>query len=118
MKITYDDLKKLFSFDTEQKYCFEIDFCVLNDPVYNHSWMGKMPNEKKKEQDLYWFGLVADGSQAYDYDSFEKMCLAPVFNGKCLKELLHEIDIFSINGCDPGEMIHLYLSSMDKPSIL
>ena len=107
--ISYSDLTKLFSFNLEGKHCIEIAFSVKGYPKYQSCWMGKMPDEACKEKDLYWYGLVSDGSEAYDYDSFTDFSCAPIFDGKSLKELWSDIQILHIDGCDPEDRIRAYI---------
>ena len=71
--------------------------------------MGKTPDKEDKEKELYWYGLVPDCSEAYNYDNFQDFSSAPVFEGKSLKEIWHKITILSIDGCDPEERIQAYL---------
>ena len=67
-----------------------------------------MPNKANKE-DLFWFGLTLDGQNAYDYPTFEEFSSAKIFDGKSLIEIWDNITIIDINGCDPDEMIEMYL---------
>ncbi len=107
--ISFEDITKLFSFDLEGKWCIEIEFSVKGDPKYQSCWMGKMPDKTNKEKELYWYGLVPDGSKAYDYDNFQDFSSAPVFDGKALKTIWKEVEILSIDGCEPEEHIKAYL---------
>ena len=99
--ISYDDVINLFSGNLEGKRCIEIEFCVRKHPRYRSCWMGKTPDRENKDKEVYWFGLMPDGSEAYDYESFRDFCSAPVFDGKSLEEIFEKIEIFSIDGCDP-----------------
>lgn len=108
MKIDERALSKIFSWDLEDKYCIEINFQVESLQEYNNCWMGKMPSTDRAE--IYWFGLVSDGSKAYDYKTFSEMYQAPVFDGKSLKELLPLIDVLSIDSIEPEERLAFYLS--------
>ena len=71
--------------------------------------MGKMPDRKTKK-DVFWYGLTPDGKNAYDYLTFEEFSSANVFDGKSLLEIWDNIVIEEINGCDPMEMVDIYLS--------
>lgn len=104
--ITFEDITKLFSRSLEGKFCIEIEFLLKEETEYQTCWMGKMPD---KEKELFWYGLVPDGSEAYDYDSFQSFSSAPVFNGKSLKEIWEKLEIVSIDGCDPEDRIKAYL---------
>ena len=55
------------------------------------------------EKAVYWFGLAADGSAAYDFDTFAAFAGAPVFNGKSLEEIWDRVVLHSVDGCDPDE---------------
>ncbi len=107
--ISYSDFTKMFSFDLEGKWCIEIEFFVKGYPKYQSCWMGKMPDNVDKEKELYWYGLVPDCTEAYDYDNYEDFSSAPVFNGKSLKNVWRQVEILSIDGCDPEDRILAYL---------
>ena len=107
--ISFEDITKLFSFNLESEWCIEILFLVKGYPKYQSCWMGKTPNESDKEKELYWYGLVPDGSEAYDYGNFEDFSSAPVFEGKSLKQAWDRIELLSIDGCDPEERVAVYL---------
>ena len=104
--IPFEAITKLFSFDLQGKYCIEIEFSINGFPKYQSCWMGKMPDKGK---DLYWYGLVSDGSEAFDYDNFQDFSGAPVFCGKSLKEIWNEVKVLSIDGCNPEERLQAYL---------
>ena len=107
--ISFHDMMKLFSYDLEGKFCIEIEFSVKDSPQYQSCWMGKMPDRENKGKEVYWYGLVPDGSEAYDYDNFQDFSSAPVFHGKSLKQIWTKVEVLSIDGCDPDERIHAYL---------
>lgn len=106
--ISFKDIAKLFSHDLEGKFCIEIEFSVQGEPTYQSCWMGKMPNALNKENNIYWYGLVPGGSEAYDYDNFADFSSASVFNGKSLKEIWNNVEILSIDGCDPESRLFVY----------
>lgn len=68
--ISYSEITKLFFFDLKGKWCIEIEFLVNGCPRYQSCWMGKTPDKVNKEKDSFWYGLVPDGSEAYDFDNF------------------------------------------------
>lgn len=105
MTLTFDNIKNLFSFNTFGKGCAEIEFRVEGMDTYQLSWMGKMPDRDNSEKDCYWYGLVPDGSEAYDYDNFEDFSSAPVFEGKSLKDICSKIELLSVNSCPPDPKI-------------
>lgn len=107
--ITFEDVTKLFSCNLEGKFCIEIEFLVKEEPKYQTCQMGKMPDRENKQNESYWYGLVSDGSEAYDYNNFQNFSNAPVFNGKSLKEIWKKVEIISIDGCDPDDRIKVYL---------
>ncbi len=107
--ISFADITKLFSFDLEGKWCIEIEFRVKDYRRYQSCWMGKTPNKADKDKDLYWFGLVPDCSEAYDYDHFQDLSAAPVFCGKSLKDVWSKVEILSIDGVNPEDRIRSYL---------
>lgn len=89
--------------------CIEMNFCIDNDPEYEDCWLGKMPDTYSKE--VYWFGLIPDGSEAYDYDKLEDLLNAKVFHGKSLCEIINEITWFSLDGCGIEERLPYYLDN-------
>lgn len=107
--ISFENITKLFSFNLQGKWCIEIQFLVEGYPKYQSCWMGKKPNTVDKEKESYWYGLVPDSSEAYDYDSFQDFSSAPVFNGKSLNEVWDHVELLSIDGCDPEDRIEIYL---------
>ena len=106
--ISFDDIAKLFSCNLEGKFCIEIEFLVKGELSYQSCWMGKMPDREHKKKEVYWYGLVPDGSEAYDYDNFMDFSSASIFQGKSLREIWEKIKILSIDGCDPEERILVY----------
>ena len=106
--ITFDQIKQLFEFDTEKKFCTEIAFSVNSNDKFKFCWMGKTSDDAG--EDVYWFGLTPDGKYAFDYPKFEEFCSAKVFDGKSLFEIWYDITVLEINGCDPIEMLTMYLS--------
>ncbi len=108
MIISYTDLSAVFSYDLENTGCIEIEFHVLGSEKYTCCWMGKMPDEGIGE--CYWLGLIPGGSEGYDYPCFADMVSAPVFDGKCLKDILHSIDIHTINDAAPEIRLQYYVN--------
>ena len=64
---------------------------------------------RKQRKMFFWFGLTPDGDNAYDYPTFEEFSFAKIFDGKSLMEIWDNIVIEEINGCDPMEMVEMYL---------
>ena len=106
--ITFEQITKLFSFDTKKKYCVEIQFMLDESKKFDYCWMGKMW-DTKEEKDIYWYGLTADGTNAYDYVSFHDMATAPVFDGRSLIDVWDQIVIEEIDDCDPIERLLDYI---------
>lgn len=73
MKCDYEVFKKLLSWKTEGKYCIEVNFAVDGSEKYCDCWLGKTPSPDIPGTDAYWYGLVADGSEEYDFTSSEDM---------------------------------------------
>jgi len=107
MKITFDKLQALFAKELTDNFCIEILFSVSNDETFYECYMGKSSQFKKP----YWFGLSSDGKAGYDFDDFDQMSKAPVFNKRCLYEISDKIEILEIDGCEPEERINFYLKS-------
>ena len=108
-KISFENFKKIMAYDiTNNQACIEIEFCVDNCDVYQTSWLGKML-DRKTNKIIYWFGLAEDGSQAYDFDSFEEFANAKVFCDKNIKEIWHLVSFVSIDACDIKERLKFYL---------
>ena len=107
--ISFQTISELFSSDLEGRFCVEIQFLLKGSPRYQSCWMGKMPDREGKEKEVYWYGLVPDGSEAYDYDNFRDFSSASVFRGKSLKEIWENVEILSIDDCDPEDRIKAYL---------
>lgn len=108
--ITYEQFEKVMSFDTRGCCCIEIEFYVKGSEKFDGCWMGKMPDEKAKA-DLYWFGLTADGKNAYDYATFDEMACAKIFDGKSFSDIWDDIEFFSVDGLDPMERFLSYLKN-------
>ncbi len=108
-KITFEEFKCIMSYDiAENQNCIEIEFCIDNCEVYQTSWLGKMLNRETNKA-IYWFGLTEDGSQAYDFDSFEEFINAKVFLGKSIREIWSSISLISIDASDVQDRLLFYL---------
>ena len=108
--ITLEQIAKLFTFDTEKKYCVEIRFMLVGSDKYSQCWMGKTWDSKVR-QNVYWYGLTPDGMNAYEYDTFEKMADARVFDGLSLREVWNRTVIEEIDGCTPSERLRDYIGT-------
>ena len=98
-KIAFSDFERLVSIDLSKKGdpCIEIYFRVDGNIAYQECWMGKILQESATKSS-FWFGLTPDGSQAYDYDSFEELVSAKVFSSKSLKEIWDSVSILMFGG--------------------
>lgn len=115
--IQYEQIEKLFSFNTKKQFCVEIQFMLKGNPKYDHCWMGKMWSTEKG-RDMLWYGLTADGKNAYEYSIFEELAVAPVFDGLSLKNVWSQIVIEEIDGCDPQERLEYYIGNKsNRPMI-
>ena len=116
-KITLEQFEKMMEFDVVKNHCcVEVEFYVDDSLEYNSCCLGKTIDRRTKEA-VYWYGLVPDGSQAYDYDSLCDFVSAPIFNGKSIKEIWSLITIYSIDGCVPDDRLKVYWG-LEKSSLL
>jgi len=108
-KISLQDFIQVLSYDVVgNNACIEVEFSIDDDPEYSSCWLGKtIDRETKKE--CYWYGLVPDGSQAYDYFLMDEFLNAKVFRGKSIQEVWHAVTFYSIDGLDVGERLLHYL---------
>ena len=100
--ISFDEIKAFFQQDLKQKYCIEICFSVNGMSEYDACWMGKMPDSENSAKDCFWYGLVPDGSQAFDYDNLDDFLSAPVFHGQSLQQVWAHITLETVNDSDPA----------------
>ena len=108
-KITFENFKCVMAYDiTKNQACIELEFCVDNCDAYQTSWLGKML-DRETNKPTYWFGLTEDGSQAYDFDSFEEFANAKVFYNKSIKEIWASVSLISIDACDVQDRLPFYL---------
>lgn len=108
-KISFEEFYKAMSYDLpNNQICIEIEFCVDNFQEYQCSWLGKTQGSKDGKA-IYWFGLAEDGSQAYDFESFEGFSNARVFYGKSLKDIWKLVSVLSIDACGVKKRLPFYL---------
>ena len=99
-KITFSEFEHIMLYDIScgEDPCIEINFIVDGCTKHQDCCMGKLTDQNTK-CDVYWFGLVPDGSQAHDFDSFKEFVDAKVFYGnRSLKELWDSISISLFGG--------------------
>ena len=108
-KIKLEDLIKVLKSDViSNKSCIEMNFCIENDTEYDDCWIGKMPDRDNPNKEIYWYGLVRDGSQAYDYEDLEDILHAKVF-GKSMFDVIEKVNWYSLDGCSIEERLPDYL---------
>jgi hypothetical protein len=114
-KIKLQDLIKILNEDVvKHNSCIEMNFCIDNDIVYGDCWLGKMPDRGNPRKAVYWYGLVPDGSQAYEYTELEDFIDAKVFNGKSMRDVFEKVTWYSLDGCSIEGMLPYYLDGMKK----
>jgi len=96
-KITFLEFEAIMSQDViSDNTSIEAEFCIDGLSMYDEACLGKKMRNNANT-DVYWFGLVPDGSQAYDFDCFEEFINANVFSGRSLKEIWNSISFFYIH---------------------
>lgn len=109
-KIELEDLIKVLSNDViTHQSCIEMNFCIENNTEYEDCWIGKMPDRYNSIKEIYWYGLVRDGSQAYDYHNLEDILNAKVFNGKSMCDVIEKVTWYSLDGCIIDERLPYYI---------
>jgi hypothetical protein len=109
-KISFAEFQMIMSYDVFQNNsCIEIEFNVDHDDIYREAWLGKIP-DKNTNRNSYWFGLTHDGTQAYEFDSFEEFTNAKVFRGNSIKEIWNSITFIAIDACDVQERLRFYMN--------
>lgn len=110
-KIELNDLITILKSDVlKNNSCIEMNFSIKDDKEYKNCWIGKMPDDNKFGKEVYWFGLVEDGSQGYEYDTLDDIINAKVFNGKSLSEIFDEITWNTLDGSSFEERLSDYLN--------
>lgn len=110
MKIKIEDLKNILETELiEDESSIEMNFSLENDKKYDDCWLGKMPNENNCGKELFWYGLVEDGNENYNYDNLEELLTANIFNGKNLKEIIKDVEWHSLDGCSIEERLIDYI---------
>lgn len=102
--INFEQFKKMMFSKLDTDTCIEILFVVSGNEKYDNCWMGKIHSKT----DVYWYGLTADGTNAFEYEEFENFATNKVFDGKSLVEVWEDVEILEIDGCDPMERIKYY----------
>ena len=114
-KITLQDLITVLNSDVvKYNSCIEMSFCIDNDKEYEDCWLGKMPDRNEPGKEVYWYGLVPDGSQAYDYAKLEDILNDKVFHSKSLCDVIEKITWYSLDGCSIDERLPDYIDDYVK----
>ncbi|BBF43780.1 hypothetical protein lbkm_2468 [Lachnospiraceae bacterium KM106-2] len=114
MKLTKEEVKYLLSPEfVSVRGELEIAFYLEGDAQYSECWMGKMPNSEKPDQEIFWYGLVEDGTQSYNYSTAEELLQAKVFYGKDLLGILEQINWYSLDASNFEEMWNYYQGNID-----
>ena len=93
-KLRIDELIEILSRDVlKNNSCVEMNFFVDGDTEYTDCWLGKMPNKEKLGLELYWYGLVPDGTQAYDFYDLHEFLNAKVFHNESLIDIFDKISM-------------------------
>lgn len=115
VKITLQDIITVLKSDVvKYNSCIEMSFCINNDAEYKDCWLGKMPDRNEPSKEVYWYGLVQDGSQSYNYVELEDILNAKVFHGKSLCEVIDKITWYLLDGCSIEERLSDYLEDYPK----
>ncbi len=116
-KLKLQDLITVLNSDlAKYNSCIEMNFCIDNDTKYEDCWLGKMPDKKNRDKEVYWYGLVSDGSQAYEYAKLEDILNAKVFNDKSLCDVIEKITWFSLDGNSIEEILPYYIDNYAESS--
>lgn len=114
-KIKLQDLIKILNNDVvKYNSCIEMNFCIDNDIVYDDCWLGKMPDRDNPRKTVHWYGLIPDGSQAYEYTKLEDIINAKVFNGKSMCDVIEKVTWYSLDGCSIEERLPDYLDGYEE----
>ncbi len=95
----------------EHNTCIEIDFYIDGNSEYISCCLGKLPTYNEINPISYWYGLVPDGSQAYDFNTLEEFINAPVFGRNSLSGLWDRVTICAIDGCDVEYRLDFYINN-------
>ena len=105
MKIKLTDLIRVLNENVlENNTCIEMNFCIDDDLEHEDCWLGKRV-DKDNNKEIYWYGLVEDGTQAYYYDCLDDILSAKVFKDNDIRDIWGRVTWYSLNGCDVEEMI-------------
>lgn len=116
-KIKLHELIMILKSDVlKNNYCIEINFSIDNDTKYKDCWMGKMPGKADLNEEIYWYGLVPDGSEAYNYSELRDMLNAKIFAGKSICDVIEKTTWYSLDGCNIEERLPDYIT--DTPTFL
>ena len=104
-KISLQQLEAILSIDViSLNRCVEMNFGINGNPKYEDCWLGKM-KDKQTGTECYWFGLMKDGSEAYNFPTLSEFLEAKVFDGKSLKDVLSQLEWYSLDGSEILEYV-------------
>ena len=109
-KLTFNEFQHIMAYNTSaNETCIEIEFSIDNHTEYSAANLGKTVDIKTNEI-IYWFGLTEDGSQAYEFDTFEKFSSAKIFQGESIRDIWDLVSFYSIDACEVEERLPFYFS--------
>ena len=104
-KLSLRELTTILSVDVlSTNRCVEMSFGIDGLPKYDDCWLGKM-KDNQTGTECYWFGLVKNGSEAYAFPTMTELLEAKVFDGKSLKDVLSQLEWYSLDGSEIPESI-------------
>ncbi len=74
---------------------YENNFYIEGSNKYDDCWIGLSKNGNCKS---YWFGMISDEENDYEYKTADEILNAKVFDGKSMHELWDKVYFNSING--------------------
>lgn len=110
-KIKLQDLIKVLNADVvKYNSCIEMNFCIDYDIVYDDCWLGKMSDRDNPRKAVYWYGLLPNGSYAYDYTKLEDFIEAKI----SMRDVIEKATWYSLDGCGIEERLPDYLNGYPK----
>lgn len=109
-KMKLQDLVMILNSDVvKNNSCIEMNFSIDDYSEYDDCWLGKMPDRDEPNKEIYWYGLMEDGSQGYAYAELEDILKAKVFHGKSLYDVIDRTSWHSLDGCSLEERLPYYI---------
>ena len=111
-KVLLEQFEKMMAYDVvENNACIEVEFRVDGSVEYESCWLGKTVGREVPIKADYWYGLMPDGSESYNFDSLHDFVNAPVFHGENIRDIWDCITLISIDGCDIDWRLTHYLGA-------